>query len=391
MSAGTVRRPAGTVPTRLTLMAAVAALATGALVAPAVAAPAPTTGHAATQRALERAVAEGVPGAIARAQDRDGVWTATVGVGDRATGAPRTKDDRFRVASITKPFVATVLLQLEAERRLDLDDTVETWLPGVVRGNGHDGRQITLRQLLNHTSGVFDYLFDPELIKLRFSSEAFFAHRYDTWESRDAVAVAMKHPPYFAPGASWRYSNTNYLLAGLVIEKATGRSYASEIERRILRPLKLRATSVPRTSVTVPGPSGRAYSRLSPDPAATTVHDVTEFNPSLAGASGEMISDTKDLHTFLTALLRGKLLPREQLNAMTTTVPVPGDPRRGYGLGLQVRELSCGTKVWGHSGEILGSLSGAVSTRDGSHTLSLNYNAEWGRTAGLVVEAEFCG
>ncbi|MFE7132439.1 serine hydrolase domain-containing protein [Streptomyces sp. NPDC057638] len=384
-------KSAGPVRVRVTLAAAVAALATGALVAPAaVAAPAPAAGHTATQRSLERAVAEGAPGAIARAQDRHGVWAGTAGVGDRETGTPRAKNDRFRIGSITKTFVATVLLQLEAERRLDLDDTVERWLPGVVRGNGHDGRRITVRQLLNHTSGVYNYSAAPEIQEMLFT-ERFLQHRYDTWQARDIVAVAMKHQPDFAPGTSWKYSNTNYNLAGMVIEKVTGRSYEAEIERRIVRPLKLRATSVPFTSPTVPGPASRGYSKLSPDPAATTVHDVTEFNPSLAGAGGGMISDTKDLHTFLAALLRGKLLPREQLNAMTTTIAPPSMPGMAYGLGIMSAKTGCGTEVWGHAGGIHGSESMAVATRDGRHSLTANLNGDWAGDTRTVVEAEFCG
>jgi D-alanyl-D-alanine carboxypeptidase len=375
---------------RTTWVIAVAALVTGALVAPASAAEGSGGRHGATQRALEQAVRDGVPGAVAQARDRAGSWNGTAGVGDLGTGKERTAQDRYRIGSITKTFVATVLLQLEAEGRLDLDDSVERWLPGTVRGNGHDGRHITLRQLLNHTSGVYSYTSDPGY-QAKIFGEGFLQHRYDTWAPEQLVDIAMRHRPYFAPGAGWRYSNTNYTLAGMVIEKVTNRSYESEVERRILRPLRLRATSVPSTDPKMPSPASRAYSPLTSDPGAE-IRDVTELNPSLAGAGGGMISDSKDLQKFLRALLKGGLLPPEQQKALTTTVPIdPQQPEYRYGLGIQSTRLSCGKEVWGHGGGIHGSQSEVFATRNASHSLALNFNGDWAGNTGAVIEAEFCG
>ena len=379
--------------TRTALVAATAVALSAALVAPAVAAPAGTGnghghGHAATRAAAEAVVEAGVPGVTVTARDGRGTWSATAGVARIGTGKPRSADDRYRVGSITKTFVATVLLQLEAEGRLSLDDSVEKWLPGLVRGHGHDGRRITLRQLLNHTSGVSDYTADPGFVRDHFMKDGFFEHRYDTRAPRDLVAVAMRHEPEFAPGAGWSYSNTNYVLAGLVIEKVTGHPYGVEVERRIIRPLRLTATSVPGTRVTVPRPSSRAYGKLA-ETATGPTYDVTELNPSIAYAAGEMISDSKDLDRFYTALLRGRLLPREQLNEMTTTVPAFANIR--YGLGLMRVELSCGATVWGHGGGIHGSVSDVAVTRDGRHAVALNLNGDWAGGTEGVVEAEFCG
>ncbi|WP_137989296.1 serine hydrolase domain-containing protein [Streptomyces vilmorinianum] len=371
--------------TRTVLAAtAVAALTATALAAPAVAAGAPhQRDHTATQQTLDAAVEAGVPGAVAQARVGRSGWTGTAG--------ERGGKDRYRVGSITKTFVATVLLQLQAEGRLDLDDPVEKWLPGVVRGNGHDGRKITVRQLLNHTSGVYSVTSDPGFQEKVFGP-AFLEHRYDTWTPEQLVAVAMTHKPDFAPGTDWNYSNTNYVLAGMVIEKATGRPYGKEVERRIIKPLHLRATSVPGTSVTMPKPSSRAYSKLSVDPNATTVHDVTELNPTLAYAAGEMISDSNDLQTFYRALLKGKLLPKAELREMTDTVAVSADePDIHYGLGLMRQRLSCGKEVWGHGGGIHGSSSQAQVTRDGEHSLAMNFNADWTGDSQNVIEAEFCG
>ncbi|WP_275675441.1 serine hydrolase domain-containing protein [Streptomyces sp. MUM 178J] len=373
-----------------------AALAAVAFVQPAAAAQEPAAAgrgsHRATQQALDALVEHGIPGVTAQAREGYRVWGGAAGVGDIRTQRPRGVHDRYRVGSITKTFVATTLLQLEAEGRLRLDDTVDAWLPGLVRGNGHDGTKISIRQLLNHTSGIYNYTADPE-VQSYFVAPGFFEHRFDTTTPEELVAVAMRHKPNFEPGADWSYSNTNYVLAGMIVEKVTGRPYGEEIRDRIIRPLHLRATSVPGVDPRMPRPSGRGYSKLSFDDTSGRTYDVTEFNPSGAWAAGEMISDSADLNRFYSALMRGRLLPPAQLKEMLTTVPVDeeGWPEGGYGLGLLKRKLSCGTEVWGHSGGIHGSLSAATTTRDGRHSLSFNLNGDWGGDTQSVVEAEYCG
>lgn len=367
----------------------VAGLAATALAAPAMAAtpvstagPKPSHAHAGTQQALDAAVAGGVPGAVAQARDEQGRWTGTAGV--------RKGVDRFRVGSITKTFTATVLLQLQAEGRVDLDDPVEKWLPGVVRGNGNDGSGITVRQLLNHTSGIYSYTEDPAFQE-RVFGPGFLTHRYDTWTPRQLVDVAMAHRPDFAPGASWNYSNTNFVLAGMIIEKITGRPYEQAVENRIIKPLKLRATSAPGTQSRMPQPNSGAFSKLSRSTEGPT-YDVTDLNPSIAGAAGEMISDANDLQTFYRALLKGRLLPPAELKEMTTTVQVSPDfPQARYGLGLMWQRLGCGKEIWGHGGGIHGSTSEAYATRDGEHSLAANFNADHTGNTQSVLDAEFCG
>ncbi|WP_405558405.1 beta-lactamase family protein [Streptomyces canus] len=376
---------------RTTVVVATTAVAlTAGFAAPAMAAGAGDGGHDATRKAVRAAVKDGVPGVTLTAKDGGSTWSTTAGVGNLKTQAPRSADDRYRVGSITKTFVSTVLLQLEAEGRLSLDDTVEKWLPGVVHGNGHDGSRITVRQLLNHTSGIFNYTADGTFGRTYFLKDGFFEHRYDTNTPEQLVAVAMAHQPDFAPGTSWNYSNTNYVVAGMVIQKVTGRSYGEEIRHRIIDPLHLTATSVPGTRVTVPQPSSRAYSKLARTATGPT-YDVTRLNPSLASSAGEMISDSADLDRFYAALLKGRLLPPEQLKEMKTTVAVEGIPNAGYGLGLMDRKLSCGVHVWGHDGGIHGSSSVAVTTADGRHSVAFNFNGDWSGDTDAVVEAEFCG
>ncbi|MFI0979393.1 serine hydrolase domain-containing protein [Streptomyces sp. NPDC021093] len=391
------RAPHASRAPRATRTAALAALAAAVLTAGSLStaqARARTAGdpHARTRAAVDALVRDGAPGAVARAEGPGGsrVWTDTAGAGDLTTGRERDARDRFRIGSLTKTFVATVLLQLEAEGRLSIDDRVEKWLPGVVRGHGHDGRKITLRRLLQHTSGVYSYTKDPEFVRERLGI-GFLEHRYDSLPARQLVEVAMGHAPDFEPGARWQYSDTNYILAGMVVEQATGRPYESEIERRVIRPLTLRATSVPHDEPRMPRPASRAYSKFSTDPAATKKYDVTELNPTVAGAAGSMISSTADLIRFYRALLTGTLLPERQLKEMTTTVPV-GDqfPGVGYGLGIFEQRLSCGRALWSHTGEIYGSLTRAGTTRDGRQSLAVHLNGDWGRDAGAVFEAEFC-
>ncbi|MFF5309560.1 serine hydrolase domain-containing protein [Streptomyces massasporeus] len=372
-------------------LTATTTVALAALVTPAVAA-APAgahDGHDATRRAVRAAVADGVPGVTVTVRRGHGTWAATSGVGNLETGKPRSARDHYRVASITKTFVATVVLQLEAEGRLSLDDTVEQWLPGLVRGNGHDGGRITIRQLLNHTSGIFDYLRDSGFQQKYMTADGFMKHRFDRADPRDLLAIAMRNEPYSEPGESFTYSNTNYVLAALVIEKATGNGYGDEIGRRIIEPLHLASTSVPTTRVTLPRPSSRAYSKLAKTDTGPT-YDVTELNPRLAYGSGQMVSGSADLTRFYSALLGGRILPREQLREMKTTVESSRETSR-YGLGLVDRKLSCGVHVWGHDGGISGSNSDVVTTADGRHSLAVNFNGDWSGSTAAIIEAEFCG
>lgn len=350
-------------------------------------------GHTRTREAMESLVRErGAPGALAYAEDGGGAWSGTSGTGDLRTLQPRMPRERFRVGSLTKPFVATVLLQLASEGALRLDDPVGRWLPGLPLGRygasvGDPSRAVTVRQLLGHTSGIPDYTSNPA-VRYDYFSARFLAERWATHSPRELVRASLARPPLFAPGKGWSYSNTNYVLAGMVIERVTGHPYAREIERRVLRPLGLRDTSLPGTSTAVPGPHGRAYSTLFTGRREARVRDVTALNPSLAGASGEMISSTRDLARFTRALLTGGLLPPRQLREMKTTVAAPGDER--YGLGLTARTLSCGVTVWGHEGTIHGSRSSAFATEDGTRTAAFNLNGDWSGGTGGLVEAEFC-
>jgi D-alanyl-D-alanine carboxypeptidase len=313
--------------------------------------PLPTVLRAATGRA----VADGYPAALAYARRGAASATAVAGLADVATGRPAAAEDRFRIASNTKSFVATVLLRLVAEHRVALDDTVARWLPGVVAGSGNDGRRITLRELLNQTSGVYDPTTDP----------AFFApylQRHDmgyVYTPRQVVAEATAHPPLFPPGTRWNYSNTNYLLAGLVIEAVTGRSAEQEITDRILRPLGLTRTTLPRTDPRIHGRHLHGYD--------LSHRDVTVFSPSYDWTAGAMISTLADLAAFDRALFGGLLLPPAEQRALETVPDVPGDD--GYALGVTRSTVDCGggrrAAVWETDGGGPGFTSLSLTSAEG--------------------------
>ncbi|MGM7648312.1 serine hydrolase domain-containing protein [Nocardia sp. JW2] len=305
--------------------------------------------------AMDAVVRQGFPGVQVVIDGPGGHRTFSAGVGDLGTGTPFPDDARVRIGSNTKTYVTTVIMQLVAEGKVDLDAAIERYLPGVVRGSGNDGNRITVRQVLQHTSGVPDYLgrgsgdgitaqnseqLDPDEEALRWQH----------FEMTELVRRAMTTPPQFEPGAKSVYTNTNYLLAGLLIERVTGNPAADEIGRRILEPLGLRDTYVPASRETgIRGPHARGYHRVDGEPV-----DFTDFDPSWAATAGDMVATATDLNRFFIALLSGKLLPPAQLADMQRTVPFDRMPGADYGLALIHRTAPCGAQVWGHGGSIPG-------------------------------------
>ncbi|OEV03364.1 D-alanyl-D-alanine carboxypeptidase [Streptomyces oceani] len=297
---------------------------------------------------------DGAPGALAEVRDQRGSTVLTSGVGNVRSEEPVHRDSRFRIGSMTKMFTATAVLQLVGERQVDLDAPVERYLPGVVRGHGNDGREITVRQLLQHTSGLpdfLDYLKPQEVIEDPLA-------RHDP---RDLVDTALEHPPVFEPGSDWGYSNTGYLLAGMIIERVTGHTYGEVIRERIIEPLRLRETFVPRDAE-IPRPRPRGYAQPGED---APLLDITRVDPSVGGAAGGMISSGTDVNRFLDALLRGDLLRPAQLREMMTTRSTGSADGRAYGLGLETRKLPGGDRYWGHTGDFLGYETMAAATVDG--------------------------
>ncbi|MCK1796263.1 beta-lactamase family protein [Streptomyces sp. XM4193] len=275
----------------------------------------------------------------------------------------------YRIASTTKTFTSTVVLQLVGEGRLSLEDTVEEWLPGLVRGNGNDGSAITVRNLLQNTSGLHNYTAQLPL----GDAESFERDRWKQWTPRELVGLAVAQKPSFPPAAKddpepdWEYSNTNFVLAGMIIEAVTGNDWRTEVTDRIIRPLGLKDTYAPGRDTGIRGPHSRSYQRFADSGEWT---DTTEYSVTWGDSAGELISTHRDLDRFFTALLRGKLLAPAELRAMRTTVPMPEEfteiwPGARYGLGLMSHPLSCGGKFWAHHGDLVGNTVRLAFTDDG--------------------------
>ncbi|MEU8001805.1 serine hydrolase domain-containing protein [Catellatospora sp. NPDC049111] len=325
------------------------------------------------QRAIEEIVGTGFLGVVLRVRDEHGEWVGSAGVSELGRTAAPPADGHLRIGSNTKTFTAALVLCLVAEGRIVLDAPVAGYLPEL----GLDER-ITLRMLLQHTSGVFshtgellaDGTYGPGIPAPGTpSGDEWVDLRFTTYQPQELVELALSKPARFAPGTGWSYSNTNYVLARLVVEKVTGRPFAEQMQRLILGPLGLSGTVVPETSPEIPEPHAHVYYRYDDAGESRTV-DVTRQNPSWVSTGGDMISTTQDLATFISALLGGRLLPTALLAEMCTPHPT-GIPGMGYGLGLFVRDLgSDGGTVITHNGGIAGYAALMYSTPDGRKTMT---------------------
>ncbi|MCE9669304.1 beta-lactamase family protein [Myxococcus stipitatus] len=322
--------------------------------------------RAALRQVIVSPMDSGATAAQVRVSGAEGRWLGTSGVADLRTGAPVPADGRFRIGALTQTFIATVVLQLAAERRIDLERPVQHYLPGLLPLSLGP---VTVRQLLDHTHGL------PPVPHAVRSASWFFEHRFRRWSPRELVALAVSGAPRFVPGTRQEEGDIGALVAGLLIEKVTGRPYGQAVRERILAPLHLRDTSVPGHDPTVPGPHARGYESVAERDGATRQVDVTEANPSWAWAAGEMISSTADLDTFLVTLFRGGLLPPEQLEDLFRVPDVPhvSGGRAVHSAGLTRVDLD-GLSLWGRSGAFPGSTSGMVATRDARRRLVFSLN-----------------
>ncbi|MBJ3811625.1 beta-lactamase family protein [Streptomyces flavofungini] len=313
----------------------------------------------------------GVPGAAADVVDRRcGPWSVARGVADLDTGRRMDAEDRLRIGSTTKTFTVAVVVQLAAERKIGLDAPVERYLPGLIRGNGYDGRKITVRQLLQHTSGLPDYV---EALAERPVKEWRFRH----FEPREQIAAALTMPH---PDKKWHYATTNTVVAGLIVEKVTGHRVEAEVNRRVIQKLGLRDTYWPGDATRIRGPHSRSYFSAADGERGGTPPswaDGTEWNMTFAGAGGALVSTPADVNRFFGALFGGKLLPARWLAEMKRTVPADPDrlwPGARYGLGLISTPLECGGRWWGHAGTVPGGHRAVGAVGPGGRTVSVAVN-----------------
>ncbi|MFB6724361.1 serine hydrolase domain-containing protein [Kribbella sp. NPDC056345] len=342
------------------------------------------------QRAIEAIVEPGIIGLSVRVNDKQGEWVGTAGAAEVGGNVKPPADGHIRIGSNTKTFTATLVLQLVAEDKIGLDDPVADHLPEF----GIDQR-ITVRMLLQQTSGLFNFtgeVYEDGSIVFGITipygpnGQEWLDNRFKTYRPQELVELALSKPARFEPGAGWSYSNTNYVLARLLIEKVTGRTVTEEMQRLILTPLGMSHTVVP-DDAEIAEPHAHAYYQYDEDGGPRTV-DITRQNPSWVSAGGDMISTTEDLHTFIAALTGGKLLPDELREEMFTP-RATGIPNMDYGLGVFVLTTDDGATVISHNGASVGHAALMYATPDGSKTLTAALNCV--DDANLTVAAAFQG
>jgi D-alanyl-D-alanine carboxypeptidase len=287
----------------------------------------------------------GAPAAVLAVDGPTLAWTGRSGRRRPDAGPAVTAKDRFRVASVTKMFVAVVVLQLAGENRLGLDDPLADYLPDFPGARG-----ITVRQLLDHTSGVADYT------QIEGFGRGLIEDRDRVWTPTEVLALAARRGAEFEPGTDYAYSNTDYVLLGEVIRVATGSSWADQVRTRILEPLGLRDTYVPGTDGTEDAPPViPGFFDVDNDGSQENVETGGPWpaQDTAEGAAGAIVSTAHDLVVFGNALFRGRLLDDSALDALAAEQP--HHPRNSnYGLGLEIQRRDYRTTTWGHGGFLPG-------------------------------------
>ncbi|MEC3980099.1 serine hydrolase domain-containing protein [Amycolatopsis sp. H20-H5] len=335
----------------------------------------PPPNVAALTEAISELPDKDTTGALVRVTGSAGDWSGTAGYSDITTHAPVDPDSYVRIGSTTKAFTAVVVLQLAQEHRLDLDQPVQRYLPGVLPASYPP---IPVRTLLDHTSGLpsvdLPWLADPDQV---------IEHRYEHWSPAQVLATATAHPMDYPPGTAQKYTNTSYVLAGLLIEKVTGDSYGHAVRDRIARPLGMSRTYEPGDDTHLPNPHSNGYITKTNGVLA----DVTEMNQSIPWSAGSLVSTAADLDRFITGLFRGRLLGPAMMKRLFTIPEVSmfgGSGKAYYSQGLMRIEVG-GVTVWGKTGSRYGYSSGVFATRDLQRKLAYSVNATTKSSEGQPV------
>ena len=307
---------------------------------------APSKGEAESLKSRAQGLlGDGYPAALAAVTDAKGESAgAAVGKGSLETGQAPPMDGEVRIGSNTKTFVAVVVMQMVQEGKVGLDEPIETYLPGLIRGEGIDGSKITVRQLLQHTSGL------PEYTDTTPGRSDIFQIKDHYAQPRDLLDTALGKPAAFEPGTQWAYTNTNYVVLGMLVERVSQRPVGEQIDERIVKKLGLSHTYFPAPGdKSIKGTHPQGY-HLS---AEGKLEDITEMDPAWAWAAGAMVSTPGELNTFFQAVFDGRLLTQASIDEMKKGVDI-GSGGRVYGLGIVGTPLSCGGTAWGHGGDIEG-------------------------------------
>lgn len=353
----------------MAVAALVAGLALISPTAPAVAAPGsaatppPVSDTAALQQALDQLVTDGAPGALLYNYDRGKVTALQSGLADIDAGTPMVARSRYRIGSQTKTYVATAVLQLVAQHRIHLGAPANRYLPRLLAGQP----RITVRQLLNHTSGLYEFNDDPRVLAPYLEG-----HLGHVWMPRRLVRIALSHKPVARPGTAYHYSNTNYVLAGLMVRAVTGHRLGDVLRNRVFSKAHLDATTFTKAR-TLPAPAAHGYFVF---PGDDQLDDITSLYP-YPWASGAAVSTARDVARFYRQLLSGRLLPRRLMTAMKATVDSSSEEGRGsrYGLGLQRFRTPCGP-AWGHGGNFAGYVTYVYSSPSGGRQTVLMLNED---------------
>ncbi|MDQ0746048.1 D-alanyl-D-alanine carboxypeptidase [Streptomyces africanus] len=334
--------------------------------------------------ALEDVHSAGMPGLFAEVRDGDEVWRGAAGVADVATGRPVTADMRHRVGSITKTFTAAAILQQVESGRIGLDEPIGRYLPKLVPGRRGDA--ITVRMLINHTSGLAEYLpyAYPSLKAFPALAdtgpESLDDHRFTRFDPAELIEMGVTAPAVGAPGGTpGVYSNTNYLLLGELLEHVTGTTAERYITRNVIERAGLRDTGFP-DDPHVEGPHSRIYEAWFGmiDPP----RDYSVYDMSWVGPTASLISTVADLNRFFAMLLAGEIVSRPSLAQMQHTVPVVSQEGKtiDYGLGLHPVEAPGQDTFWGHGGTVWGAGTLAMIRADGKRQMSVAVNLQrWNR------------
>ncbi|MEU7113098.1 serine hydrolase domain-containing protein [Streptomyces sp. NPDC046182] len=359
--------PAGTA---VAAEAGTAAAAASAAVTPA------GRGHldrAALRGSLDAFHKAGMYGAYSAVRDGSAQWRGATGFADVDSRRPTGPNFEHRVGSITKTFTAVAVLQQAGAGRIDLDAPVGRYLPDIVPGER--GGLVTVRMLLNHTSGIADYVLPAFPGILENPGKALDENRLRRISPEELARLGLAAPPVAERGTH-SYSNTNYILAGLLLERVTGEKAEAYITRNVIRKAGLRHTYFP-SSPSLRGPHSRMYESFFGLIDPPRDYSVTDM--SWAGTAGALVSTTSDLNDFYRTLLSGRLLGAAELRAMKTTVPAyetqPGEePLMRYGLGIYTLMMPSGGWYWGHDGAVFGAGTWALSTEDGRRQVAIGYN-----------------
>ncbi|GAA3960639.1 hypothetical protein GCM10022231_20830 [Gordonia caeni] len=329
--------------------------------------PDPSPAAGALQTAVDGLVgaSDGPPGVLALVDRGAGAETYTAGTGDTDTGVPIAVDDVTRIASVSKAFAGAAALDLIDDGRLELDSTIGASVTGMPEA----WWSVTVAQLLQHTAGIPDYIRTPEFL------EALTSDPGRSWEPRQLIEFVADQPLEFAPGSEYRYSDTDNIVIGLIVEQAGGEPYATALRNRIYEPLGLAATSLPSTT-DLPTPHVNGYDRSE----SGDTENVSELiSPTGAWASGGMLSTAADLNTFVRAYVSGELIGPAQHEAQFTFVPGAGGPpgpgENEAGLAVYRYTTECGV-VYGHTGNFPGYTTFIAASEDGTRSAVVLVNTQ---------------